>query len=218
MTRSGAAIAALMLLALTPAHATAPDGEAFVAAFGEVCIPQRLSYKGTLALAAKLGWQPVRTGENPDYDRFISFAEALLEKEIAEDPKLYDESKGAWFTRDIDGRPHLLAVNYLLTKVLDTLGCHLYDFAATTPIDPQPVTRLLDHPVAYTTHGGDPQYAVDPAILVVTVWGPPPRLPRTGDTHLTFVPEGSSVAARTGFTGVTLKFSTSLPDRAEFQK
>jgi len=203
---------------LTPAHAETPDSEAFVAAFGEVCIPERLSYRSTLALAEKLGWSPVIVGDNADYDRFIAHAADLLAEETAEDPDFSQGTGNAWFSREIGGRPYLLAVSYLLTEYLDTVGCHLYDFASTEPINSDAVTRLLGQPIAYTTDGGDPFYAVDPAVLVTTVWGPPPSLPRTGDTYLTFIRQGSEAAARTGFTGLMLKFSTSLPDRAEFEQ
>lgn len=209
---------AFAALLMSPTQAETPDGEAFVAAFGEACIPERLSYKGKVALAEKLGWQHVVPGENADYDRFIAHAEALLAEEIAEDPDFSQGSDGAWFTREIGGRSQLLAVSYLLTEYLDTVGCYLYDFAASEPIDPEPVTRLLGQPIAYTTDGGDPFYAVDPELLVTAVWGPPPDLPRTLDTYLTFIPQGSEVAAQTGFTGLMLKFSTSLPDRAEWQE
>ena len=208
----------LTTLFLSPAYAKTPEGEAFVAAFGEVCIPERLSYKGTVALAEELGWQPVVPGENADYDSFIAHTADLLAKEVAEDPDFSQGSDGAWFTRKIEGRSHLLAVSYLLTEYLDTLGCYLYDFAASAPIEPEPVTRLLGQPIAYTTDGGDPFYAVDPALLVTTVWGPSPALRRTLDTHLTFIPQSSPVAAQTGFSGLVLKFSTSLPDRAEWQE
>ena len=208
----------LSIIWLSPAYAGTPDTEIFVAAFGEVCIPERLSYKGTVALAEKLGWEPVITGENADYDRFIAHTADLLAKEVAEAPDFSQGSDGAWFTRKIEGRSHLLAVSYLLTEHLDTLGCYLYDFAATKPIDSDAVTRLLGQPIAYTTDGGDPFYAVDPAVLVTTVWGPPPSLPRALDTYLTFIPQGSEVAAQTGFTGLMLKFSTSLPDREEWQE
>ena len=208
----------LAALCLTPAQAETPESEAFVTAFGEVCIPERLTYKGTVALAEKLGWEPVVTGENADYDRFIAHAADLLAKEVAEDPDFIEGSDGAWFTREIDGQSHLLTVSYLLTEFLDTVGCYLYDFDATAPVNPDAVTRLLGQPIAYTTDGGDPFYAVDPAVLVTTVWGPPPSLPRTLDTYLTFIPQGSEVAAQTGFTGLMLKFSTSLPDRAEFEQ
>ncbi|WP_157970068.1 hypothetical protein [Pelagibacterium sediminicola] len=212
------AVLGSVLLWGTPAHAETPDSAAFVAAFGEVCIPERLSYKGTLALAEKLGWSPVITGENADYDRFMAHAADLLAREIAEDPDFIEGSDIAWFTREIGGWSHLLTISYLLTEYLDTVGCYLYHFAATEPIDPNAVTRLLEQPIAYTTDGGDPFYAVDPAALVTTVWGPPPALPRTGDTYLTFIPEGSEVAAQTGFSGLVIKFSTSLPDRAEFRQ
>lgn len=83
------AVAILSILFLTPAQAEAPDSEGFVAAFGEVCVPDRLSYKGTLALAERLGWRPVVIGENADYDRFIAHATDLLAREVAEDPDLY---------------------------------------------------------------------------------------------------------------------------------
>jgi len=208
----------LSTISLSPVQAETPDGEAFVAAFGEVCIPERLSYKGTLSLAEDLGWRHVVPGENADYDRFIAYSDALLAGEVAEDPDLIEETGNAWFTREIGGRPHLLAVSYQLSQYLDALGCYLYDFAATAPIDPEPVTRLLGQPIAHTTDGGDPFYAVDPAVLVTTVWGPSPRLPRSLDTYLTFIPQGSEVAAQTGFTGLVLKFSTSLPDREEFEQ
>ncbi|MDK8874223.1 hypothetical protein [Paracoccus sp. SSJ] len=211
-------ILAFAALLQASAQAAPPDSEAFVAAFGEVCIPERLSYKGTLALAEDLGWRHVVPGENADYDRFIAYSDALLAGEVAEDPDLIEETGNAWFTREIGGRPHLLAVSYQLSQYLDALGCYLYDFAATAPIDPEPVTRLLSQPIAHTTDGGDPFYAVDPAVLVTTVWGPSPRLPRTLDTYLTFIPQGSEVAAQTGFTGLMLKFSTSLPDREEWQE
>lgn len=208
----------LSTISLSPVQAETPDGEAFVAAFGEVCIPERLSYKGTLSLAEDLGWRHVVPGENADYDRFIAYSDALLAGEVAEDPDLIEETGNAWFTREIGGRPHLLAVSYQLSQYLDALGCYLYDFAATAPIDPEPVTRLLGQPIAHTTDGGDPFYAVDPAVLVTTVWGPSPRLPRSLDTYLTFIPQGSEVAAQTGFSGLMLKFSTSLPDREEFEQ
>lgn len=80
------------------------------------------------------------------------------------------------------------------------------------------MTRLLGRPIAYTTDGGDPFYAVDPTELVSTVWGPPPGLPRTLDTYLTFIPKSSPHAAQVGFTGIVLKFSTLLPDRSEFEQ
>lgn len=136
---------------------------------------------------------------------------------MKEDPELYEGSENRWFVREVNGRSYLLNVSFLLTKVIDTLGCHLYDLEAEAPIDPALVTTLLDHPISHTSAGGDPAHAVDQALLVTTVWGPSPRFPRTLDTYLTFIPKGSKVADQTGFTGLALVFQTSLPNRDEFQ-
>lgn len=214
----------LTVLCLTPVQAETPDSEAFVAAFGEVCIPERLSYRGTLDLAEALGWRAVVRGENADYDRFIAHAAGLMEQETAEDPDFVQGAGNAWFTREIGGRSHLLAVSYLLTEFLDTVGCHLYDFGATAPLDPEAVTRLIGQPLAYSTDAkpGSEHYnefrVADPEEVIVMTWGPSPALPRTLDTNMTFIPQDSTVAARAGFTGVTLTFSTSLPDRKEWQE
>lgn len=214
MSANALRVSVLLLagLGLTPARAAPAGQEAFVAAFGAACIPQRLSYEGTVALAEKLGWRRVVAGEDATLDRFIAFAAERLRQEVAEDPELYRGSDIAWFTREVGGRRLVLAANQLLTRVIDIAGCYLYDFGATAPLDPEPVTKLLGQPVAYTSDGGDPAYAIDPRDLVTTVWGPPPALPRTLDTYMIFVPEGSPHAAQVGFTGLVLKFSTSLPD------
>lgn len=210
------AISALVLAALflSPARADAPDGERFVAAFGEVCIPERLSYQGTLVLAERLGWETIVPGEDATVDRFLAHARDQLEAAGQEDDFAF-EARMEVFRREIDGRRYLLAVDLVLSEYINLLGCLLYDFAATEPIDAALVTRLLDHPIAYTTDGGDAEQAVAPALLIGTVWGPSPSLPRTLDTYLSFIPEGSPIAEQTGFTGLVLKFSTSQPDREQ---
>ena len=204
----------LAALWLTPAYADAPDAERFVAAFGEVGIPERLDYQGTLALAERLGWRKIVPGEDAETDRFVANAREQIE-EAGEDGDFAFEVEMEVFDRTIEGRRYLLSVDLALTDFIDLLGCLIYDFAATESIDAETVTRLLGQPIAYTTLGGDPNYAVDPSKLVSTVWGPAPRLPRTLDTSLSFVPVGSPIAAQTGFTGLVLKFSTSLPSWEE---
>jgi hypothetical protein len=207
----------LAALSLTPARAHVPDAERFVATFGEVCIPERLDFQGTLALAERLGWQKIVTGEDAATDRFVVNAREQID-EAAEDDDFAFEVEMAFFDRTIEGRRYLLSVDLVLSEFIDLLGCLIYDFAATEPIDAELVTRLLGQPIAYTTLGGDPNYAVDPSKLVGTVWGPAPSLPRTLDTSLSFVPVGSPVAAQTSFTGLVLKFSTSLPSWEERNK
>lgn len=209
---------------LSPAQAETPDSAAFTAAFGEVCIPERMSYSGTLELAQALGWRPVVGGEDAAFDGFIVHSAEKLAAEIAEDPEFLEGTATEWFTKGIGGRSHLLAVNYLLTPYLDTVGCQIYDFAASAPLDPEAVTALLGQPLAYATNAApgteayDEFRVADPADMIIMAWGPPPSLPRTLDTYMTFVPQGSAIIDEAGFAGVTLTFSTSLVDRAEFDK
>lgn len=208
-------ICCLAALTLTAPFAAARADEAaerqFVAAFGEACIPERLSHRGTLDHVATLGWEPVAPGKNPAADRLIATAVAELAREKAEDDFAF-EGELAFFTRTIGTRTYLLAVSAVLSEYIDLNGCYLYDFAAKEPVDPALVSTLLGTEPAYSTDGDDPYYAADPAELISTVWGPPPGLPRTMDTYLTFIPADSPIADRLGFTGAVLKFSTSLPD------
>jgi len=69
----------LLVLSLTPARAAAPDGERFVATFGEVCIPERLDYQGTVTLAERLGWQKIVPGADAEMDRFVDNARDQIE-------------------------------------------------------------------------------------------------------------------------------------------
>lgn len=205
------------------AASTPPDGEVFVKAFEEVCIPQRLSYDGTLSVAADLEWMPLDVVKYPEFAQFASHSSEMLEEVIAEDPDLFISTSTDWMTRDIQGRTYLLSVNLLETEALDTLGCYLYDFDASGPVDPALVTQMLRQPVAYSTdknaEGFEPMREVDPAIMVRTVWGPPSHLPRTLDTELMFVPEASPVAKnKSGFVGLVLSVSTSLPSWEARQK
>ena len=79
------------------------------------------------------------------------------------------------------------------------LGCHLYDFAATAPIDPALVSARF---------GEAPAETVDqPGVIEAEVWTLD-GMEGVGDLSLTFIPEGSPAAAVTGFTGVTLKLTS----------
>ena len=119
----------------------------------------------------------------------------------------------------IGGRSHLLAVSYAAGGVSRCIGRYLYHFAASAPIDPAGDAAALGQTIAHTTDGGDPFYAVDPSRSSSPSGGRRPAWPRTLDTYPGLHPLGQrEVAAQTGFTGLMLKFSTSLPDRAEFEQ
>lgn len=219
----GTACIGLVFSLSAQAAPSPPDGQVFVKTFEEVCIPQRLSYEGTLSVASDLEWAPLDAAKYPEFAQFASFSREMLEEMVAEDPELFGSTRTAWMTREIQDRTYLLGVNLLETETLDSLGCYLYDFDASATIDPALVTQMLQQPVAYSTdknaEGFEPMREVDPAIMIRTVWGPPLHLPRTLDTQLMFVPEASPAAKNDiGFVGLVLSFSTSLPSWEARQK
>lgn len=89
-------------------------------------------------------------------------------------------------------------------------------------MNPDLVSQMLNQPIAYSTDrslpGFEPYREVNPAVMVMTVWGPSPDLPRTLDTQLMFIPVDSPAASELGFSGRVLSFSTSLPSWDERQE
>jgi hypothetical protein len=202
---------ALALLALpSAARAAEPEGyaQAFVSAFAEACVPQRLSYPGTMQTALAAGWRAVERDAHPELAALVSTSETVLEEDGDLDPKF----EMALFARDVGGAPHYLVVSrsqFTLEQGDDPwvyIGCYVYNFDADGPIDPAPVTALIGKPISNSY--AEPE-------LVGQVWGPPCPMPRTGDTYLSFIPDGSPVAEQTGFSGLVLKFETSEPDPGE---
>jgi hypothetical protein len=189
----------------TPALAQTPTyDQAFVDAFAAACVPGRLSYEGTAKTALAAGWTEVGRDANPELDTMMGISE-----EAAADP----ETKGTFayrlFSKPIKDVPHYLVVSRATFEMVGEdkpwafIGCYLYNFDAAAIIDPAPVTALIGNPVAHSN--------MDMHISGY-VWGPPPAMPRTGDTYLTFIPEVSQYKDQAGFSGLVLKFSTSEPD------
>lgn len=204
-----AAFAALALVAVSPAGAVESEdyGRAFVDAFAEACVPQRLSYPGTQAQAVSAGWSPAERTADPELDAMMAVAEAA-----ADDPELPTEFDYHIYTRPIAAQTHYLVVSrasFTIGEADDPLnpwvyiGCYLYNLDATAPIDPAPVSALTGNPIANE---------VDQEGLVSYVWGPPCPMPRTGDTYLSFIADDSPHVSQTGFSGLMMKFDTSEPD------
>jgi hypothetical protein len=208
--RAIAAALALGLLA-APAFAAPVDMQALTDAFTNACVPQRLSYDGTRRQALAEGWVEVAQTAHPELDVLMKKAVAELE---ADDTFPDIQFRYQAYRRDVSGRPHYLVVSHFDSGVVEGFddpfienGCYLYDFDATGPIDPAPVTAFTGKPIA--------REQIEDGHMIGYLWGPPCSLPRTGDTYLTLVPDGSKYAAQTGFTGLVLKFSTAEPDPGE---
>jgi hypothetical protein len=202
---AGSALALVAALGAAPALA-APSAYdlAFVDAFAEACVPQRLSYPGTQQTALAAGWTAVERTAHPELDAMMAISEAA-----AQDPELFDVSyEYRIFSKPIEGTPHYLLVSRSSAAIEAggdpwiNIGCYLYNFEALEPIDPEPVSALTGQPIANSQ--------ID-MHLAGWIWGPPCPMPRTGDTYLTFIPEVSQYKDKTGFSGLVLKFDTSEP-------
>jgi hypothetical protein len=213
--RTGGAAAALIASALvlgTPGGALASYDQDFVDTFAAACVPERLSYPGTKANAETLGWVPATRDAHPELA-------AMMAKMDAGAAEAAEEMQGT-FELELYSKPVAEVAHYLVVArssfIVDPeedppdpwvyIGCYLYNFDATAPIDPAPVTALIEKPIART---------VDDQGMTGHVWGPPCPMPRTGDTYMSFIAEDSPHVALTGFSGLVIKFETSEPDPGE---
>jgi hypothetical protein len=199
---------ALLIAATTGAHATAAYDQAFVDAFAEACVPGRLGFDSTKQAALAAGWVAVERSDHPELAAIMEKSDVAL----AGETEMEVTSETTLFARDFAGSRHHLAVSYASFVFDDdadpwqSVGCHLYNLDATAALDPAPVTALIGKPISRIEEQDG---------VVAVVWGPPCPMPRTGDTYLSFIAEGSPMAAQTGFTGIALNFSTSVPDPGE---
>lgn len=207
---SGARPVIAGLLALLPTgQGAAQDGidaaTAFVAEFEQACVPGRLNYQSSLAAAEAAGWNPVAPEVHPELAAMmqLSESEALKPADGLSDVSFVFQA----FAKPVGETVLHLVVSRGSAVIGEPddplnpwvfLGCHLYDLDATAPIDPAPVTVLIGNPISRTEERGG---------LITHVWGPPCPMPRTGDTYLSFVPEGATTIVP--FTGIALNFTTS---------
>ena len=185
------------------AQAHEPDGEKFVAAFRQACVPGRLSYSAARKHIASVGWKEVEQGVDENLSKLLQKSDKAVLEEAEKDWTYRRTAFGGF----IDGKPHFVVVTRLhAPEIITLVGCYLYDFGATKPIDPQIVTDFL---------GVEPAEKVDEKGMTGYTWGPSPKLPRTLDTYLFYITKGSPMRDASGFAGVLLKFETSEPDGAE---
>lgn len=205
-------LAAILALCVTPSVAAQPGrAEAFVAEFERACVPGRLTYAATLSASAAAGWTSVASEAHPELAAVMAMSKAEADS-LAADPDFSEtQFNSASFAKLVGGRPHYLVVSRS-SAVIDGagdrnnpwvfVGCYLYDFDASEPLDPAAVTALVGNPISRSEERDG---------VVANVWGPPCPMPRTGDTYLSFVPDGSTTVVP--FSGVALNFSTSeLPE------
>ncbi len=198
-----AGVSGLFVVGVLPAAAN-PFSAAFVETFRETCVPERLSYEGTVGHARALGWAAVEPSSHPEFAKVMEHSAKGLEEAKADGLEL--SFRQVSLVRTVESRDLHLIVSFTGSEYLDQIGCYLYDFDAAEPVDPAAVGRMLGIAA--------PAQSMETAEITSHVWGPPPSMPRTLDTYLTYIPAGSPHVEQTGFDGVVLKFSTSAPDEA----
>jgi len=192
------------MLAVGSPAAAADFSAAFVDAFAKACVPQRLSYEGSVAQAKAAGWTAFDAASHSEFGAVMrKSGEGLAE---ANEEGIAIGFKSETFWKGVEGRALHLVVSFAESEYLDEIGCYLYDFDATQAVVANEVSGIL---------GIKPAQSMNTAELVGHVWGPPPGMPRTLDTYLTYIPKGSPHVEQGGFDGVVLKFTTSAPDENE---
>ena len=196
------ALCAILLLS-GAGHAVA--SEAWAAAFAETfraaCVPERLSYEGTLAQARSEGWADFAPAGHVEFAAMLEKTDDALREAEEDLPGMTYRQET--FAQDVEGRPLHLVVSFAQSEYLDAVGCYLYDFDATEPVPASAISNLL---------GIKPARSHRDETMIAYVWGPPPGMPRTLDTYLIFVPTGSPYADQAGFDGQVLKFTTSAAE------
>lgn len=184
--------------ALPASAAAAPDPR--FAAFLAACLDGHRNPAVRSAAIAAAGFELVADDAHPMLGNLMR----VSRKEIAA-AKEEDGFTGtaAAFRKSADGSDF-----YLVTTALDMpetsewkislLGCYLYDFAAEAPLEPAIVTAHFDE---------EPVEAVDEDGLAGQTWNVE-KIEGVWDVRNTFIAKGSPAAAKTGFSGLLLKITS----------
>lgn len=209
MRQRAAWLAAVAIAATALPALAAPSAYdvAFIKAFEEACVPGRLGYQSTRDTAEAAGWLAVSRDVHPELTAVLAASD-----EAARDPELKSTYEMVAYGRDVEGQQHFLVVSRTSAVITEgeapfvQIGCYLYNFDATTPVSPEPVTALIGKPISRTEEANG---------SIAHVWGPGCTMPRTFDTYLSFVPEGGEAAAGVPLSGAVLNFTTSEPAPGE---
>jgi len=185
-----------LALALIPGVApAAPLSDAdFLSAFAVACLDGYRDPEARSRAIDAAGWAPVADDANPMLSRMLEIARRDLEQTKAEEgfvgsDAVYGRSGGAT-------GPYLVTTELALPEEaswsLDLLGCYLYDFEATTPLDPAPITaRFAEEPA---------EVEDQPGIIISQMWAVE-ALDGVWELRSTFIPEDSPGVDVTGFSG-----------------
>jgi hypothetical protein len=178
-----------------------PPADGRLAAFDAACLA---GYRDPTLRAAAIrtaGWLPVADDAAPELKALMTLSRAAMARAADEDGI---SGSVAAFARQQADRPLYLVTTEVNMPddtewKIDLLGCHLYDFAATAPIDPATISvRFAEEPA---------EVIDEPGTMISQAWNVE-TLEGVWSVQSSFIPAGSPAAALAGFSGVMLKITS----------
>lgn len=190
-------LAAIALVLTATAGTAWADADPRFAAFRAVCVPDRQNYESTKQRAEAEGWTRADGSAHPGLAAVLAASARMIDPEPGMDMALASYGRPAG-----DGEFYLV-VTHVTSEIIDFVGCYLYDFDTTEPIDIALITELAGEPPA--------EKQDVPGTIRAHKWDTPEALPGTWDIFESFIPKGSPVIAQAGFGGQVLKISSVDP-------
>lgn len=193
-----------------------------LADFVALCIPHRQDLDAAARALGEAGWVQVADADHPELETTLARARAE-----AVDPEMDMTMTFTVWRSASPGVGRYIVLNRIdavlgETRDLDDdgilqewekaddftmLGCGLWDFDAEAPIERAVVTDWA---------GAEPvQHFDQPGNIVGGTWNVHERMPGTGEVHVGYIPEGSSMFAQTGFSGVSISMSSAPAEPTE---
>lgn len=198
-------VAAAVAAGLTVSPASAAADDARVEAFFAACLTGFRVPAERAAAVQAAGFRPAPDDAHPVLEALLKLSRAemveMQKEKFGVSLAVYDRGTGAdalyLVTNEADQPPDNKDFR------IDLMGCELYDFAATAPLDPAPMTGRLGQPPARTLKqpGGGRTHEWAAGI-------------REGLWEITssFSAKGSPQAVMTGFSGVLLSVTSTKAD------
>lgn len=189
---------AVLLTAAVLADVPRPATDVRIEAFTAACVPHRQDNMRAAEALARDGWTPVGDDDHPELDATMARVRAE-----ADDPEYPMEMAYSAWRREMGGRRLyvvLSRVDATIGRTEDSdgdgviqewekatdfsmLGCGVWDFDATAPVDPALMTAWA---------GAEPVQVVDqPGVISGGTWNVHEALPGSAEVHMGFMPEGS---------------------------
>lgn len=175
---------------------------ALVQAFDEGCLPRKLDYEHSNKRARNLGWRETPHDSHPQLKQVMDQA-ALMREHPSRAGWKYEHSI---YQKKIAGRQiYLVKKRIFIPSVGNPLNCSVYDFAATSHIDPGPLNRLLGRKFSNSSLDKASKDHVSPRLIISFEWL---QQDLKIYTQLMFIPQTSPLVIKTGFTGLTIRTTT----------